>query len=934
VTGSAASVVWLLIGGLTVFSLLWAFSLVPLALALAYRPARPRGRPVPLADLRRALLALNRPGRPWRLTPLSETEMRLDWEVVDPSWHERFARVTLSSRYKARFLLHEGRHEVRRYESLRTTLGYFALEGWRVRFGWRVSYAGGWVALQRWSGVAYGITGGFPPRIGRTESFSLDTGAAAREIEAAVNGAGWGFRPVPLPHEATAWGARLGDRLAPPFMRDWPQRRFWATLHAAAWAGMLAAALALAPPTGGALGVGLLVLGGVAAVEGLILWLLAGAPGWWARDVRRARRKGKRAPRTARARLIALALAAGAPAAAGPAAARTLAFPEVAVEATFARDGTARIEERITYRLDGDWRGGVQTRSLDGLEALDAVEVLEDGVAYREGGLAAKGHFAVTRSAGAVEVRWRSRNDDEPPYRDAVRTFTLRYRAVGLVRPEGEVDEIWWRALFADREAPVGRVSVLMRLPGPVDPGAVGAALASDAGAIGREWVDARTLRFRAEGSPPGDRFEVRVRVPAGAFDRAALAGRRPEEVRLAWGRAGGLLLAALLPALTFGALWRRHRRHGRDPDAAAPETDWTRYEPDLPPAVVGALLDEDAGVDEVSATVVDLARRGYLRLGGVRAFWIERLREPDASLLPYECEVIDALFAGANGGARVSRADLGARFHERLPALEASIAAEATRRGLFPANPELARRRWFLAGFGAVLAGSLVALAPLLQPAYLAVQGLGGLALLVAARQQPWRLIGFAAVGTLALAGSVLLFGLGWPGGLGLGVALSGAVVAGFADFMPRRTARGAAQRARWRQFTLAVARLDRLAPAQAERLLPYAIAAGVGRRRLAHLGAALAGPVGWYTGAKSAPRLRGPSAGAGGSPGWGAAGGRSGGGGASRGFDGAAVGSGLAGLSGALGSALAGPASSGGAGGSGGSFGGARGGGGGGGW
>ncbi len=135
-----------------------------------------------------------------------------------------------------------------------------------------------------WSGVAYGITRGFPPRIGRVYRFSLDTVAAKQDIEEAVRGVGWVFRPVPLPIEVTAWGARLGSLLTPPFMRDWSQRRFWGTLQVVAWAGVFASALAFMPWTAGNLAALLLVTLGILGVHALIVGL------WKAMERRSARR--------------------------------------------------------------------------------------------------------------------------------------------------------------------------------------------------------------------------------------------------------------------------------------------------------------------------------------------------------------------------------------------------------------------------------------------------------------------------------------------------------------------------------------------------------------------------------------------------------------------------------------------------------------------
>lgn len=239
------------------------------------RSKRPRVAPAPPEAVRAALLALNAGERPYRVRDRDDGRLAVEWDVVDASWYELFARVKLSVVYKATLYLHAPAHEVRCYESLRSGSMFIGFEGRRPVFRWRWSYAGGALNVL-WSGVAYGITKGFPPQIGRVYRFSLDTIAAKGEIETAVNAVGWTFRPVPLPFEVTPWGARLGHVLTPPFARDWSARRYWGALQALAWLGIIGSALAFAPWTPHNLGVLTVVVGGILAVQGVVIgaWAL------------------------------------------------------------------------------------------------------------------------------------------------------------------------------------------------------------------------------------------------------------------------------------------------------------------------------------------------------------------------------------------------------------------------------------------------------------------------------------------------------------------------------------------------------------------------------------------------------------------------------------------------------------------------------------
>ena len=273
------AVFWFFLITLVVLSIAMVLAAVPFTVALVAHPRDITAKPVGVAELRAALLTLNTPERKWRLVPLSDTEMRVEWDVVDASWYELFAAVKLTTVYRARLLLYEPEYEVRCHEMLRSAdffigfEGLSGLRGLRPRFNFNFEYHSGSMNVI-WTGLAYGIKKGWPPRIGQVYRFTLDTVEVKREIEDVASKMGWYFRPVVLWFDVTGRGAALAERLTPPFMRGWSRKRFWGSIYAAAWAGIIALCLSFVPWTGN----NLLIL---AMMVGVFCTGQAVVVGWW-----------------------------------------------------------------------------------------------------------------------------------------------------------------------------------------------------------------------------------------------------------------------------------------------------------------------------------------------------------------------------------------------------------------------------------------------------------------------------------------------------------------------------------------------------------------------------------------------------------------------------------------------------------------------------
>src|SRR5690606_29613363 len=129
-----------------------------------------------------------------------------------------------------------------------------------------------------------------------------------------------------------------------------------------------------------------------------------------------------------------------------------------------------------------------------------------------------------------------------------------------------------------------------------------------------------------------------------------------------------------------------------------------------VPPGLVGTILDEKANPIDVSATVIDLAVRGFLRIEEIegsgmfsRTDWrlIRLAPPPGAALLPYARRLLDGLFSSR--GDAVELSDLKNTFASTLKKIQSDMYDEVVTRHWFRSSPQLQRGLW--QGLGVVLA-------------------------------------------------------------------------------------------------------------------------------------------------------------------------------------------------------------------------------------
>lgn len=505
------------------------------------------------------------------------------------------------------------------------------------------------------------------------------------------------------------------------------------------------------------------------------------------------------------------------------AAERSLYWDAIQTDIYLNEDSSFNVIERLEYVFNGEWNGGFRSISFKGLDNISAVELWEDKLQYIEGSLD-KYHFTAGKNNGRMEIKWRSRKVDEPPYQNARKTFVLKYRVDGALNYLDGHDELYWKAIFEEREGVVKQARAVIHLPQDVDNSKLKVTLFT--GAQGAAWKvqDNRTIVFSANNLPPGELFEVQVKFPVGVVERRFSLNKFIN-------RRASPFVVFMFPAAAFLIMLYLFLKYGRDYDIKDVKNELSQKPSDLPPALAGTLIDERADLKEILATLVDLARRGHVQMTELTEsdFELKLLKLP-LNLMTFEIKLIEALFGiPLVLGCKVKMSDLNNRFYIYVGDLKNTIYDETLKLGYFAEDPRGVRNRFLIIGFLMAILGSI----PL------------GFSFFV-----DWLEIG------------------SFPTTLGLGLAAAGLVVAAFSGAMPRKTLLGSREKVKWLAFRKY---LDNGKAAEKfEEYLPYAIAFGLSPQ-------AVAAPV-WYI----------PSAGVVGGGGVEQAfgGGRSGGAGAGRSF------------------------------------------------
>jgi uncharacterized membrane protein len=500
---------------------------------------------------------------------------------------------------------------------------------------------------------------------------------------------------------------------------------------------------------------------------------------------------------------------------ASSASARQLKIEKFSAEIFVQPDATLDVTETIKVNFIGVWHGLYRTIPVE--------YVTPQGFNYSlfvkfEGATdAADQPLKVESSREGHYLKWKIYVDDAT---DVDRTIHLHYQVHNGLKFFEDHDELYWNVTGDEWDVPVGDASAQIMLP----PGVTGVRTNEFTGSYRSRGQDAEVTASENTVGVSMTRplsFHEGLTVVVG-WDKGFVKEPGTSDL-IDQFLASNWPIFLPIPVFLF-MFWLWYTR-GRDPRVGPIAVQYAPPE-GMSPAEAGTLVDEDAAMRDITATIVDLAVRGYIvieekeksgMMGLVHnkeyVFHLKKGVKEWASLKPHELVLLAGIFS--NGmQPDVELSSLQNEFYTKLPGIKNGIFEELMHHGYFQHRPDYVRSTY--------VGGGLV---------------LGGL----------FFFLGNALANKMGMA----------PAPFFVAAILSAGIIVGFGWHMSARTADGAKALASVLGFEdflthVEADHMDRISqtPETFEKFLPYAMALGVEKKWVGAFQNIYTQPPSWYQG------------------------------------------------------------------------------------
>ncbi len=487
-------------------------------------------------------------------------------------------------------------------------------------------------------------------------------------------------------------------------------------------------------------------------------------------------------------------------------------------------DGTIDVTETIqAHFIGGPWQGLYRTIPVEYVtpQGLNYTLLLDVKRVVDGSGRSLKFETSGVRHYRKLKIY-------VPDADNSTQKISIEYSVSDALKFFDDHDELYWNVTGDEWDIPIQSASARIILP--------------EGTSNIRANVFTGAFRSRAQNAEveiAGNGVEVRTREPlhlhegltvAVAFDKGfvrepSAAGKLALFFRSNW----PLVIPIAAFVLMFHLWWTRGRDPRLRPIAA-------QYEPpdQLTPGEAGTLVDNSADMRDITASIVDLAVRGYIvieehqkdrMLGLVHDkdynFIVQKERSEWSKLKPHEQTLLEGIFSTGTVGESVSMSSLENRFYQNLPGIKSNIFSSLITHGYYSRRPDTVRSAYIgvgvVVGLLIVFGGSKIA----------SSQGMAPLAFVIAG-------------------------------------ILTGAVICGFGWFMPAHTEQGTRALEGvlgFEDFLVHVEsdRFNRMikTPEMFEKFLPFAMALGVEKNWSRAFQGIMTQPPQWYRGSSYGPNF-----------------------------------------------------------------------------
>lgn len=371
---------------------------------------------------------------------------------------------------------------------------------------------------------------------------------------------------------------------------------------------------------------------------------------------------------------------------------------------TINKDGTVSVVDTIVYDFGSEQRHGI-------IRKMETVKTNQDGDKYK----VKFSGFSVTNENGApYEFTQKKEGTLEvlqigsaDKFVSGQKTYVITYTLSGALTYYSEHDEFYWNVTGNLTEVPVYgsavRVSLPLELATSPDVRAecfTGIFGSSEKNCSVQVFGNRLAVDLKKSLSPQ-EGLTVVVGFPKGYVEVLEPEIFKPKEMTLIQKILTFLFTAAITLAVFFWNVFypikilvkyfkdKKNTENKQRIVSAWFESPETLGKRSMTPAETGALVDKNVDHKDVSATIIDLAQRGYLKIvtDDKNATSLTKMKEyaSDASLLDFEKGILEGLFSGStDGNVKMSSLAMSPSFYNKVKKAKEDISKRLKSEGFF----------------------------------------------------------------------------------------------------------------------------------------------------------------------------------------------------------------------------------------------------------
>jgi len=284
----------------------------------------------------------------------------------------------------------------------------------------------------------------------------------------------------------------------------------------------------------------------------------------------------------------------------------------------------------------------------------------------------------------------RIRIGDPNKFVSGIQNYIIRYKVRYALYNFGNIDELYWNAIGTGWDVPIKNATAKVILPFD-DSSIQFACYTGIFRSIGKDCKikkEKNEILFTLTKSLSAyEGMTVAVGWRAGLIP----ISEGPPYWKNPWIYA--LFYITLFLSFMIWLWWRKGR------DIGGKGTIHVQYYPpkDLTPIEAGTLIDEKVNARDIVAEIIDLARRGYLKIieieepgflfGKKRDYILEKIKnfEDNFQNNPFDLQILSGIFEDKKG---IKLSELNKKFYRFIPSIKKQVFSSLTSKGFFFKNP------------------------------------------------------------------------------------------------------------------------------------------------------------------------------------------------------------------------------------------------------